>query len=245
MIIYKNSSAPTSDGEGSFLLLPHQEKFLSIRFDQNNIQEAKLLERTELNQLSAYTCHYIDIGANFNLLPKLSEEMVDDKALSEFMNWTPTNKVYRSFLPSHRAEIQFQTESVPSLTVSHAIPSVKKHHIIEHLLHIAQDNGMTTLQFSNKLFIAIMKEGKLVLCNSFDAKTDEEILYYILLVYQELNLSQEDFPITFYGALPEHPDQTLEYLKAYIRNADNKVFTAAETAYQGIIQLLLEHHENN
>lgn len=244
MSLYSATSAPLNEGVGKVYLFPHNEKFLAIIIDQNRILKVDLLSQPELSFIKSES-HYFDIGSSFNLLPKLSDELVDEAALKEFMGWTANSKVYHFQENTRGVEIQFQTSSVSDYAVSHSIPAVHKHHIIEIMLSISQLDGVNAVVYANQLYISVVDKTKLVLCNIFNTKTDEEVMYYLLLIFQELGLSQEETKVIFYGNFPENPSNSNQYLSSYFRNFELRQFRDIEEQYQGITQLALAYHENH
>jgi hypothetical protein len=243
MTIYQTTSASASSADKS-MLFSHEDKFLCVSFSQNQLHTVQVLTQTELEKIQEES-HYFDVHTSYNLLPKLSEEMIDEAALTDFMNWTPNQKVYRNYVDSQKVEVQFQTASIANLSVSRAIPSVLKHHMIELMLSVSNEEGVFAFIYQDKVFVTVHQNGRLALSNSFQAKTDEEVIYYLLLVFQEMDLSQEEMPVFFYGNFPEKPEQTKNYLSAYIRNNTLRNFDKAEAKYQGVIQLALDYHENH
>ncbi len=244
MTIYQSSSSANSEGGGKVFLFPLKEKFLAISLNSKGIDKAELLTQQELSSQKE-EAHYFDLGTSYNLLPTFSDEMLNDEALITFMNWTPQQKVYKRFDEAHGIQIQFQTQTVADFAVSHAIPSVSKHHVLELLLSICKTNGVHLLIFANRVFIAVHMDREIKLCNTFDIKTDEEVLYYLLLIYQELGLSQEEVPLNCYGKFPEKHAETEKHLSVYIRNVKLSCLKDIEPPYQGIAQLTTDHYANN
>lgn len=243
MNIYKASPTATSDSSEKMFVFPHKEKFLVVSFQSDCVHSVDILDRTELS--SNNEAHYFDLSSNFNLIPILSEEMIDEKALVDFMNWTPDQKVYKRVDNTHNIEIQFQPESIANHAISHSIPAIQKHHITELFLNICKGNGVHIFLYLNKLLIIVLFESKVILCNLFETKTDEEVLYFLLLVYQELSLSQEETPVTMYGLFPEKEELTKEYLSTYIRNVALQTHMGIDGKYQGLIKVLATYYENN
>lgn len=65
--------------------------------------------------------------------------------------------------------------------------------------------------------IVVIRNQKLELYNSFEYKTPEDFLYYVLFTAEQLHLNPENFPLEFLGAVNElHPLFQIAY--KYIRN---------------------------
>lgn len=72
-------------------------------------------------------------------------------------------------------------------------------------------------------------KGKLQLCNAFPAKTEQEVFYFIMLVYEQLNLQPAETELVFLGTPPDYL-QWEALLSQYIRNLStrNEGITADE-----------------
>ena len=69
----------------------------------------------------------------------------------------------------------------------------------------------------NNVIITLFKENKLVLNNSFDYITKEDLLYFVLFSIEQLNLSPENIEVTVFGSI-EKDDEYFKLLYDYIRN---------------------------
>lgn len=65
--------------------------------------------------------------------------------------------------------------------------------------------------------LVVSKKGTLILFNSFEIQTPEDFIYYILFVYEQLNLNTEITPIYFLGLIDE-TDLNYKIAYKYIRN---------------------------
>lgn len=92
--------------------------------------------------------------------------------------------------------------------------------LIEKLL----DNA--TISYDNKMFvhisethfeIVIIRNKKLELYNSYEYRTPEDFIYYVLFTAEQLHMNPESFQLEFLGAInEEHPLYQMAY--KYIRN---------------------------
>jgi hypothetical protein len=65
--------------------------------------------------------------------------------------------------------------------------------------------------------IIVIRNQKLELYNSFEYKTPEDFLYYVLFTAEQLHLNPESFPLELLGTIDEeHPLFKIVY--QYIRN---------------------------
>jgi hypothetical protein len=92
--------------------------------------------------------------------------------------------------------------------------------LVEKILDLSKDS------FEHKMYvhvnethfeIVIIRNQKLELYNSFDYKTPEDFLYYILFTAEQLHLNPETFQLDFLGIIDEeHPLYKIAF--KYIRN---------------------------
>lgn len=69
----------------------------------------------------------------------------------------------------------------------------------------------------NKLDIVVVDQGKLLLHNTFNYNTKEDLIYYILFVAEQLNLNPETFNLVFIGDINKN-DAFFKIAYKYIRN---------------------------
>lgn len=67
--------------------------------------------------------------------------------------------------------------------------------------------------------IAVTEGGKLIFYNSFNFKTGEDFLYYILFVFEQLQLNPEIIPVTLIGEADKYSPYYSD-LRRYIRNVN-------------------------
>ena len=65
--------------------------------------------------------------------------------------------------------------------------------------------------------IIVVQNQKLLLFNSFDYKTPEDLIYYLLFTAEQLNLNPEHFKLEFLGAITKE-DAFYKIAYQYIRN---------------------------
>ena len=63
----------------------------------------------------------------------------------------------------------------------------------------------------------MVKNQQLILFNSFQYKTPEDFIYYILFTCEQLQLNPETIPVQFLGAISEESD-AFKIAYKYIRN---------------------------
>ena len=81
----------------------------------------------------------------------------------------------------------------------------------------SQENGLNAFWSNDKLFVCLKIKDQLHLINSYEAKTVEEALYYLMLITQEFDLDQETFCFELM-ADNESSDTFIDESKKYFRN---------------------------
>jgi hypothetical protein len=71
----------------------------------------------------------------------------------------------------------------------------------------------------NSFEIVVVKNQQLLLFNSFEYKTPEDFIYYILFTFEQLQLNPEIVPITLFGAISKE-DSFYKIAYKFIRNCD-------------------------
>ena len=97
-----------------------------------------------------------------------------------------------------------------------------KHHstvFIEKLLEKKKNTAKTMHVNVSRatLDIVVLKEGKLVLYNTFDYNSKEDFMYYILFVAEQLEMNPEEFLLYFTGAI-ELNSAIYKITYTYIKN---------------------------
>lgn len=91
---------------------------------------------------------------------------------------------------------------------------------IDYSAEVIGDETGVFANFTNtQLDLLVFKNGKLHLANSFEYHTAEDVNYYVLFVYEQLNLDTEVTPIYLSGAI-SITTPTYSALYTYIRNID-------------------------
>lgn len=92
--------------------------------------------------------------------------------------------------------------------------------LIESILRIEKGSTLPKVYVHvsfNQFEIIIIKEGKLVLYNTFAYNSKEDFIYYILFTAEQLNLDPESLNLVFIGDITEN-DELYNIAYKYIRN---------------------------
>ena len=68
---------------------------------------------------------------------------------------------------------------------------------------------------NSKIDIILISDNQLVLINTFEYSTNEDIVYYVLFCFEQLNLNPENSPIVISGNFSE---STYKMIFKYIRH---------------------------
>jgi len=90
--------------------------------------------------------------------------------------------------------------------------------LIKRFNEFNNHNDIAYLHISDKKFnLTTFKNSKLILSNEFDFDTKEDLLYYTLFTFEQLNLNPETVSVKIYGDIIKG-DETHQLLYEYIRN---------------------------
>jgi len=121
------------------------------------------------------------------------------------------------------------------ILLKHKYPhAVFRHHssvFVEYLLALhkaTHKNEVHVYVFPSYMDIVVLQSGKLILYNRYQIKTPDDFTYFLLWIYEELKLKQEDSICSFYGEIEEKSemfDLAAKYLKNTRLAEKTKQFT--------------------
>ena len=95
--------------------------------------------------------------------------------------------------------------------------------------HVFSDSRQVHVNFFRDVFeIISLNSSKLVFCNIFNYLTERDILYYVLLIFDQLKLPPDTTELIIHGHLPQ-VSPVYHLLKRYIRLTS---FAKLNTTYQ-------------
>lgn len=71
----------------------------------------------------------------------------------------------------------------------------------------------------NTFDLVIVRDGKLALANTYNYRTPEDFIYYILFSFEQLKLNPDTLEVQVYGNI-QREDDLFEILYRYVRNVD-------------------------
>ena len=190
---------------------------IAIKYIATEHITIQFLKDEPLLQLNYRSVTYIGYGP-FAIIPK---PLVIDENYTAFL---PIENNLR-----HRAKTIVNALNDDILVASYSnqwiMPNIKcrKHHEIELLASMALNsptqNSMWAEITSRHINIVVICNHKLYLANSYPITCDNDVTYYILACYQQLNLSQEEVELNIMGdILSINPTP---FLTDYIRHINS------------------------
>src|SRR5699024_9399100 len=91
---------------------------------------------------------------------------------------------------------------------------------ITRALDIAKDSHLPEVfleVFSSHFMLSVVQNCNLLLCNDFDYQTHEDLIYYLLFTFKQLELNNETLKLHLSGAL-DKGTPTYDLLETYIRH---------------------------
>ena len=199
-----------------FYITDNKNQSIAIKHVIADHITAQLLKTEPLLQLNYHSITYIGYGP-FALIPK---SLVIDE---NYTNFLPIENNLRK---RAKTILNPLTDDIiiTAYTNQWTMPEIKcrKYHEVELLATIALNSHTSHSMWaeitSQHINIVVIKDHKLHLANSFPITCDNDAVYYILACYQQLDLSQEDTPLTIIGNIT-YINPT-PFLKDYIRHIE-------------------------
>tara|TARA_B110000967_G_scaffold173330_1_gene184909 strand:+ start:758 stop:1573 length:816 start_codon:yes stop_codon:yes gene_type:complete len=119
--------------------------------------------------------------------------------------------------------------------------------LIEHLLREEKSDASAKvyINITDHIFDFItVKNGELIICNSYEFTTAEDFIYYILFCLEQLKLNPDTVDLYISGSIEKEED-TYKILYNYIRNitfygiGDQLILTEKESSHQNLLLKLL------
>jgi hypothetical protein len=239
MNIYK-AVANIEASDCSVYILQGSKASIQITSDnQNKVISLDVIKEGETPQLTPLT--YVSTGNQFTLLPNLSLEQIALNEIQSFLKWEDNLNfsIIKNKLMFDDISLLFQIQLDAT---SKLFPAARFKHVVEILVNHAMkqqnDNSITTLLIENQLVICAIKNGKLQLSNIFQVANNEEIIYYIMLMVQELNFDVETLNLQIYGEYEEKA-YLKDNLSNFVRNVTSNVNSnIPDMRYSGVAKFI-------
>lgn len=221
-------------------ILQGDKKNIQITLDsQGKLYALDSLNKEEKSETPSLS--YISTDRQFTLLPNLSIEQLPLKEIASFLKWNdkPDFNIIKNKLMFDNISILFQ---IQQKEITKLFPTARIHHGIEilanHCMKQQERDAITTLILENKLILCVVKNGHLQLSNIFQVENNEEVIYYIMLMVQELDLNAETLNLHLFGECEEKAFLK-ENLSHFVRNITSHVHPSiADMKYSGIAKFI-------
>lgn len=202
-----------------------------IIFDnQNKTNPTEELFIKSLTENTVFTKQYDEINVihDNNLSCFVPMALFDENALGSYLQYNV--KVFETdfFAVDTNQNYQFNTVFVPYININNVLidqfGSFDYQHsssvLVSKLLDISKnidDKKMFVHMQSNHFEIVVIQNQKLLLYNSFEYKTPEDVIYYILFTAEQLLLNPENFLLEFLGKI-DSENTIYKIVYKYVRN---------------------------
>ena len=221
-------------------ILQGDKNSIQITLDsQGRVHSLDTISNEATSQIASLT--FVSTQNNFTLLPNLSIEQLPMIDIQSFLKWNnqPSYSITKNKLMFDNISILFQTKQAE---ITKSFPAAKFQHGVEiltnHSMQQQEKNSITSLLVDSQLILCVIKEGNLQLSNIFQVENNEEIIYYIMLMIQELAIDIESVDLQLFGEKDEKPFLK-ENLSHFVRNVTSNTHPAiSNMKYSGIAKFI-------
>jgi len=192
----------------------------------SELELLNLLSDEEIFQLSYNSVRLIVETDYYALIP---EAFYSEALASQFIfgmrDSTPKNfKTISNRLLAWNAVLVYAIPKAVHATFGKILPDVEtEHHVLAYINDSVPLDGGTSVHINirkNSFDAVVLKNGALQMINTYNAENNEDIAYYVLKIYDQLQLSAEECPIQ----VQCHKSKTalITVLKKYIKTVTSK-----------------------
>lgn len=197
-----------------------------------------LIEKNELSKLSFSEVTVIHRNTLFSLVPKA---LFNEKEIANYLKFNTKILANDHIAFDEILNFDIMNVYVPFININNYIYELfgdfeYQHHgtvLIQSLLNNFDGTKEPICYvhiLEKQLDITVIENKKLVLYNSFNYTTNEDFIYYILFVLEQLNLDAETLKLKLFGDV-EEGDSLYNLCYKYIRNVT--VFIPSNLSYIG------------
>lgn len=205
--------------------------FFKKKFDEI-LDPPGILEQIELSfekaDLDLATVEKAQIIFSNSLYAFVPQPLFDENHLSDYLKFNtkilptdfiaydelPASKMNNVYIPYTNINNYF-FEKLGSFDYQHA-SSI----LVKNLLLLEKEDQHETVYvhvFSHHFDVVVIKEKKMILCNSFSFEAPEDFIYYILFIAEQFKLDPEKFSLKFIGGVSSD-SEIYKICYTYIRN---------------------------
>ncbi|VBB48602.1 hypothetical protein TRIP_D450057 [uncultured Paludibacter sp.] len=216
--------------EGIFCAVSDENKNVILRQQLNteinsktDIQKIEdFFNQPELDVLSENVNIYIE-NSTYQLIPSELYRHQDTEKLFEMtLGKTENETIQSSVLPKWNMHLAYRIPEKLRLFLAEKFPDTEPKHIVFDLLKtfIKRSEEAVYLNLrKNVADLALIKDNKLQLLNSFDVKTDEDIVYFAMNIFEQFQLNPENFKLKIKISKSDNKS-AVELLKEYISEVE-------------------------
>lgn len=206
------------------VLWEHKEKWL-----HNTASPSELLERIVLSiehaPIKQDEIGEIKVFYHTPLYTIVPTELIGETELKEFLKFNIKTLAHDFIAQDAILEDEAQILYIPYININNyffeKFGGFSYYHSIgkwiDYCRELSSENHQVFANFDDKILdIVVLKDKQLILANSFEYRSKEDALYYILFTMEQLELDVESVPLILSGAIETQSD-LYEYLYQYIR----------------------------
>lgn len=209
-----------TDENNNELLHRYLNVVMDVKTDMRRVKT--FLEQPELEIIGENLNIYIE-NSQYQLIPSELYRVNDIEKIFEITFGKSENEVIKSaVLPKWNLLLAYRIPINISDFITSNFPEIDSKHIIFNLLKIfikRSDNAVYLNLRANSIDIALVKDNKLQLLNSFDIKNDNDILYFTMNIFEQFQLDIQHFKLKIKKNKSEK-NSTIDLLKQYIVNVE-------------------------
>ncbi len=196
--------------------------------NKTNTTEELFIKSLAENTIFTEQFDQINVIHDNNLSCFVPTALFDENELGSYLQYNV--KVFETdfFAVDTNQNYQFNTVFVPYININNVLidqfGSFDYQHsssvLVSKLLGISKnidDKKMFVHMQSNHFEIVVIQNQKLLLYNSFEYKTPEDVIYYVLFTAEQLLLNPENFLLEFLGKI-DSESTTYKMVYKYVRN---------------------------
>jgi hypothetical protein len=213
-----------------------------IETSLNNIIESSPELKTKFDQIL--------VLHNSNLVTFVPSALFDEQYISSYLQYN--NKVFETdyFTNDVVSNYEMNTVYIPYVNINNLLIDQLgsfdyKHsftYLIKKVLDFSKNIDETQLYVhvqKNNFQVIVARNQQLILFNTFEYKTEEDFIYYILFTVEQLNLNPETLRLNLFGTVNKDSDLYKIAFK-YIRNVS--LFLDNNNLEDGISQQIYLKH---
>lgn len=210
----------------AYIIQDAKDQVLALREVQwpDGKQKAALLEEDEKLQLGYRHIKVAFCKGVFCLVPqRLFQEEEKATYLGHLTNIQRSTNIMSDHISQHQAELVYEVDETSLRVVEKLFNHVPKRNLHTILLermrsHAAtQDSYHVAIHvFRRQVLIYAFDRTNLMLVNAYPYQSAQDLLYYVLLIYEQLGLKTAEVPLFLMGRILEDSD-TYRLLVRYIR----------------------------